>query len=119
MATIDISADTVRVSLSRFEKFFGLLGDLEVPRGAVTSAEAVPSGLAALRGLRAPGLGLPGVRAIGTWRARGEKSYVSVRRNEPALRLRLTGCRYDTVLIGTDAAADLAVRLAPVAPRHG
>ncbi|MBN1093385.1 hypothetical protein JKP75_12925 [Blastococcus sp. TML/M2B] len=119
MATIEISADTVRVALSRSEKFFGLLRDLEVPRSAVTAAEAVPSGLGAVRGLRAPGLGLPGVRAIGTWRARGEKSFVSVRRGQPALRLRLTGRRYDTVLIGTDAAAELAARLAPGVPRHG
>ncbi len=119
MATIEISTDSVRISLSPSEKFFGLLGNLEVPRAAITAAEVVPSGLAALRGLRSPGLGLPGVRAIGTWRARGEKSYVSVRRNEPALRLRLTGSRYDTVLVGTTAAADLAARLAPVAPQHG
>ena len=83
-----------------------------MPRSAITAAEAVPSGLAVLRGLRAPGLGLPGVRAIGTWRARGEKSYVSVRRDQPALRLRLTGQRYDTVLISTPDATDLAGRLA-------
>ncbi|MGY1753730.1 hypothetical protein [Blastococcus sp. SYSU D01042] len=111
MATIDTTPGTVRISLSRTEKFFGLLRDLEVPRSAITAAEAVPSGLGALRGLRAPGLGLPGVRAIGTWRARGEKSYVSVRRHQPALRLRLTGQRYDTVLISTPDAAELAGRL--------
>lgn len=112
MATIETTPGTVRIRLSRTEKFFGLLRDLELPRDAITAAEAVPSGLAALRGWRAPGLGLPGVRAIGTWRARGEKSYVSVRRGEPALRLRLTGQRYDTVLLGTPDAEALAARLA-------
>ena len=87
MATIETTTATLHVRLTRFEKFFGLLRDLEVPRSAITAVEAVPAGLRAVRGLRAPGLGLPGVRAIGTWRRRGEKSYVSVRRNQPAVRM--------------------------------
>ncbi len=113
MAAIETYSATLRISLSRAEKIFGLLRDLEVPRSAVITAEAVPSGLAELRGLRAPGLGLPGVRAIGTWRARSEKSYVSVRRGAPALRLRLAGQRYDTVLISTTDAVRLAAELSP------
>lgn len=112
MATIETTTATLRVHLTRVEKFFGLLRDLEVPRSAITSVEAVPAGLPAVRGLRAPGLGLPGVRAIGTWRRRGEKSYVSVRRNQPAVRIGLTGQRFDTVLIGTDDAHALAAELA-------
>ncbi|SDF08124.1 hypothetical protein SAMN05660662_1022 [Blastococcus aurantiacus] len=113
MATIETTQETVRIRLTRAEKFFGLLRDLEVPRAAITSVEAVPAGLAAVRGLRAPGLGLPGVRAVGTWRRRGEKTYVSVRRHQPAVRLRLTGQRFDTALIGTDDAARVAADLRP------
>lgn len=113
MATIRTTPESLSISLTRAEKFFGMLRDLEVPRSAIASAEAVPSGPAALRGLRAPGLGLPGIRSIGTWRRRGEKSYISVRRNQPALRVRLTGQRYDTVLVSTDDAAALAAELAP------
>ncbi|SOC50359.1 hypothetical protein SAMN05660748_3106 [Blastococcus aggregatus] len=113
MATIESTTATLHVRLTRAERFFGLLRDLEVPRSAITAVEAVPAGLRDVRGLRAPGLGLPGVRAIGTWRRRGEKSYVSVRRNQPAVRISLTGQRYDTVLIGTDDAVDVAARLSP------
>ncbi|RBY98000.1 hypothetical protein DQ237_03650 [Blastococcus sp. TF02-8] len=111
MATIETGPGALRVSLTGPEKVFGLLRDIEVPLSAVTSAEAVPSGLSALRGVRAPGLGVPGLRAIGTWRRRGEKTYVSVRRNQPALRLRLAGQRYDTLLVGADDAAEIAARL--------
>jgi hypothetical protein len=113
MAAIESTPTTLRVRLSRAEKVFGLLRDLEVPRSAVTTVEAVPSGLEAVRGLRAPGLGLPGLRAIGTWRRRGEKAYVSVRRGQPAVRLTLSGQRYDTVLVGADDAAGIATRLRP------
>ena len=68
-------------------------------------------GLAAARGLRAPGLGLPGRRKIGTWRRIGERSLVSVRRGQPALRIALEGQRYDTLVSGTDEPAALAAAL--------
>lgn len=98
MATIETTTRTLRITPTRAEKVLGLLRDLEVPLSAVRSAEVVPDGLAAVRGLRAPGLGVPGLRRIGTWRRRGERSFVSVRRG-PAVRLELTGQRVATVLI--------------------
>lgn len=98
MATIETTPRTLRISLTRAEHVLGLLRDLEVPLAAVRTAEVVPDGLAAARGLRAPGLGLPGLRKIGTWRRRGSTGFVSVRRG-PAVRLELTGQRFDTVLV--------------------
>ncbi|SNX97799.1 hypothetical protein SAMN06893097_108164 [Geodermatophilus sabuli] len=108
MATVTTSPQTFTLTLTRGEKLLGLLRDLDVPRSAVESVDVVPDGLTAVRGIRAPGLGLPGVRAIGTWRRRGEKSMVSVRRGQPAVRVRLTGQRFDTLLVGADDAATLA-----------
>jgi hypothetical protein len=113
MATLRTTAQTLTVTLTRAEKVLGLLRDLEVPLSSVRSVEVVPDGLAAVRGLRAPGLGLPGVRKIGTWRARREKSLVSVRRGQPAVRVRLAGQRFDSLLLGTDDAAALAAELVP------
>jgi hypothetical protein len=113
MATVTTTPQALRVTLTTAEKVLGLLRDLEVPRSSVTSVEAVADGLAATHGLRAPGLGLPGVRKIGTWRARGEKSLVSVRRGQPAVRVRLAGQRFDTLLVGADDAAAVAAELVP------
>jgi hypothetical protein len=117
MATVQLTTETLTVHLSRGEKIAGLLRDLSVPLAAVTGVEVVPDGLSAVRGLRAPGLGLPS-RRIGTWRRRGERSLVSVRRGQAALRLRLTGQRFDTVLVGLPdpaaTAAELTRRLRPV-----
>ena len=98
MATVHLTTETLTVRLTRGERIAGLLRDLTVPLDAVSLVEVVPDALAAVRGLRAPGLGLPS-RRIGTWRRRGERSLVSVRRGRPALRLRLTGQRFDTVLV--------------------
>lgn len=108
MATVPTTPQILRISLTRAEKALGLLRDLQVPRSAVTAVEVVPDGLAATRGVRAPGLGLPGRRKIGTWRGRGEKTLVTVQRGQPAVRVRLTGQRFDTLLVGTDDAAALA-----------
>ena len=68
----------------------------------------VQDGLAAPRGLRAPGYALPWSRKLGTWRKRGHKSLVDVRRDQPAVRVRLEGQRYDELLMGSDDAERLA-----------
>lgn len=112
MATLHTTSRTLTVSLSPAEKVLGLLRDVEVPLSAVRDAAVVPDGLAAARGVRAPGLGLPGRRKIGTWRRPGEKTLVSVRRGQPAVRVRLAGQRFDTLLVGTDDAATVAATVA-------
>jgi hypothetical protein len=67
--------------------------------------------VAATQGLRAPGLGLPGLRKIGTWRGAGRRTLVSVRRGQPAVRVTLEGRRWDELLVGTDDAAAVAASL--------
>ena len=113
MAMLQLTPTTLTVRLTRGEKIAGLLRDVEVPRSAVRDAEVVPDPLHGMRGLRAPGLALPGVRKIGTWRRPGERTLVSVRKGRPAVRIRLDGQRYDTLLVGTDDAASLAAALGP------
>ncbi len=105
MATIETTDVEVRVRFTRREKLAGLIRDIDVPRSAVTDVTVEPDGLAAVRGLRAPGLALPGRRKIGTWRQRGRRTAVSVSAGQPAVRIRLEGTRYHELLIGdTDAA---------------
>jgi hypothetical protein len=111
MTTITLTPSTLSVSFTRGEKVAGLLRDQQVPRTAVVSAEVVPDGLAALRGLRAPGLGLPGLRGIGTWRSRHGKTLASVRAGRPALRVALTGQPWTTMLLDVDAPDHAAAAL--------
>ncbi|MFF4807075.1 hypothetical protein ACFY03_02480 [Micromonospora chersina] len=108
MATIDLSTDTIRVRLTPAEKLWALRGDLTFPRGSVRAVTVEPDGLRATRGLRAPGLGVPGLRKVGTWFSRAGREFVSVHANQPAVRITLAGQRYDALLIGTDDAAALA-----------
>ena len=110
MATLQLRPPVLSLRLTRGEKIVGLLRDVEVPLAAVRDVEAVPDGVAATRGLRAPGLGLPW-RRIGTWRSRAGKALVSVRRGQPAVRIRLDGQRWEQLLIGTDDAPSVAEAL--------
>jgi hypothetical protein len=111
VSTIELSESALTVRLSRIDKLLGLLRDQVVPLSAVTAVEVVDDGLSAPRGLRAPGLGVPGLRKIGTWRRPGRAALVDVRRGEPALRVHLTDHRYHELLLGTPAAASLAERM--------
>jgi hypothetical protein len=113
MATVQLRPPVLSVRLTRAEKIAGILRDVDVPLAAVRGIEVVPDGIAATRGLRAPGLGLPR-RKIGTWRSRKGKALVSVRRGQPAVRIRLEGQRWDELLVGTDDASGLATALAAV-----
>jgi len=111
MTTMTVTPQTLRIQFTRLEKIAGLVRDLEVPLSAVRSVSVEADGLAAARGVRAPGLGLPGVRKVGTWRGRGRRALVSVRRDQPALRLSLEGSRFTEVLLGSDRAQEYADQL--------
>ena len=111
MASLHVDPPLLSVRLTRAEKIAGLLRDVDVTLSAVRGVEVVEDALAAPSGLRAPGLGLPGMRKIGTWRGIGRKTLVSVRRGQPAVRVRLEGQRWDELLIGADDAPALAASL--------
>ncbi|MBB2903621.1 hypothetical protein FHR75_004464 [Kineococcus radiotolerans] len=113
MTKVTVSAGSLHVCFTLRQKLAGLVRDLQVPLSSIRSAEVVPDGLNAVRGVRAPGLDLPGLRRIGTWRRRGTRTLVAVRRGCPALRLRLHGQRYDELLLGVNDATTLLAEVAP------
>lgn len=111
MTYVVVVDGNLRVSLSRFDRFFGLLGDLEVSVEDVTSLAVVEDGLRAVPGWRAPGLAWPGRVKVGTWRAGGERWYVVARRDLPTLVLTFRHERWAGAVLSTPDAAELAVQL--------
>lgn len=111
MARITVTDDSVQLRFSMVEKILGLVRDQDFPRSAVASTRVEQQGLHAAKGMRAPGLGLPGIRLVGTWRGKG-RSLISVRRDEPAVVVELTGQRYERLVIGAEDAAEVAASLA-------
>lgn len=96
MAQIDASDDVVTIKLTQLEKGEALHGDVVVPRSAVLGARAVPNGMTAVHGLRAPGAGLPGVLAVGTFHARHVKMFAVVHGTGPAVVIELSGLDFGT-----------------------
>ena len=62
--SIRVTDDKLEVRFTRTERAVGILRDVVVPLSAVRDVEVVPSGLAATRGLRAPGYAWPGRRKL-------------------------------------------------------
>lgn len=116
MSRITVDHDHVDVHLTPREKWSALRArNLRVPRSAITSVEVIEDPVRAVRGLRAPGLSLPGRVKIGTWRKPGHKEFVIARRGRAGVRLHLTGQAFDALLLDADDPAALAGQLAPAA----
>jgi uncharacterized protein len=111
MSTVSLIPGELLVELSPTEKVAGLRGDVRIPLAAIADVEVVPDALAAARGLRAPGLALPGRRKVGTWRTRAGAEFVVARRGEAGVRLTLTGHDLAAVLLGDEDAHGLAARI--------
>ena len=108
MSEVLIENGTVTIHLTTGEKAAGLHGDLEFPLSAVTAVEVVPDALAAVHGLRAPGMSLPGVRKVGTWRTKEGSEFVVASAGQPGVRLHLQGEKLSSVLVGDADAPALA-----------
>ena len=111
MATLQIEDGVLHIRFTRGEKVLGVLRDVDLPLSQVSAVDVVADGLSAATGLRAPGYAWPWRRKLGTWRRRGHKTMVDVRRYQPAVRLRLRGHRYYEMLLGRDDAESVAAAL--------
>jgi hypothetical protein len=111
MATITTAGSTLAVSLARREKVAAAHRDIRVPLAAVREVRVEPDALAAVSGLRAPGLAIPGRAKIGVWRRRGRRQFVVARRGVPAVHVRLDGASYDELIVSTGHAREIAAQI--------
>jgi hypothetical protein len=89
MARLTVEGPQLVVGLSWLEKLGALSGNVRVPLRAVRFASAEPDPWAALREIRAPGTGIPGVIALGTRRFSGGRDFAAVLGHRPAVRVDL------------------------------
>lgn len=107
MPQLTVTAKDLVLTLSAAEKIAGLHGDLRVPLDDVEAVDVVADTFTAVRGLRAPGLELPGHTRIGTWRRPGGRAFVVARRGRPGLRITLRGHRLTELVLAVPAAGEL------------
>ena len=89
MATFVITGDMLRLHLSAWERAAAFHGDITVPLDAVKEVQVEEDPWGSLRGIRAPGTGIPGVIAYGTRRYRGGRDFAAVLARRPAVRVDL------------------------------
>jgi hypothetical protein len=82
MAEIRFEGGQVSIHLSFAEKIGALHGDLHFPVSAVRAVRVVDKPFCEIEGIRSPGTGVPGLIALGTYRAHGRRDFVAVYRGE-------------------------------------
>src|ERR1700686_1536636 len=99
MAQLAVHDGVVTLALTRLEHLEGFSRDLMAPLASVTAVRAVASPWPELRGLRAPGTGLPGVVAVGTRRGSFGKDFAVVHGQERAVVVDLAGADFGRLVV--------------------
>ena len=95
--------------LTGVEKAEGFHRDIRVPLSAVSAVRVVDSAWQGeLRGMRAPGTGLPDVIAVGTRRGGFGKDFAAVHGTGPAVVVELEGAEFGRLVLTADDAEAMA-----------
>lgn len=86
MAHIERFGSYVVLALTKREKFFALHSSPQAKFSEIISVRKARKAWSwtVMRGMRAPGVGIPYLIALGTWRYRGGKSFIAVYGKRPA-----------------------------------
>jgi hypothetical protein len=108
MAKVTINNDRIKVSIGAFEALQALQGSFAVPLACVMGATEDPNFIrTGSLGFRAPGTGLPGVIARGTFWKSGERTLSIWGRNQEVVVIQLVNHKWDRLVIGCDDAKSL------------
>lgn len=100
MAQVLVAERTLKIKMSPIEKLAALHGDITVPLDSIISATVEVHPWTALRGLRAPGTGFPGVIAYGIRRYSNGKDFSAILTSKPIVRIDLEeGSPYGRLLV--------------------
>ncbi len=109
MARLDVEGEHIVLRLSALEKLGAMHRNVTVPLTAVRDVRATDTPWSELRGLRAPGTGIPGVIALCTLRGRGFRDFAAIYRRGPAVVIDAEGAKFDRLIVScVDAASEVA-----------
>lgn len=102
MAALTVDDGQLTVTLSGWEKVGAVRrSNVSVPMSSVVSVTRLENARHGIRGMRAPGTGLPGDIALGSWRTLHTVDFVAVTRNEPGYLIELQDERFDRVVVSS------------------
>ena len=103
MADLSWDGSELVLRLNRAEKVEAIHGDLRFPASAVKDVQVLDDALGAVDGYRSPGLGFPGVVAVGTYRHGGTKTFAVVHHSTPrGVRVRLENAEFVELIVGCE-----------------
>lgn len=111
VATLTVEGSDLIVKMSDVEKFEAVHKDVHVPLAAVRAVRVVDDAWPELRGIRAPGTGIPGVIAVGTRRGSFGKDFAVVHGRAMAVVVDLDGASYSRLIVTTPDAETVAASI--------
>ena len=106
MADLVVDGEELVVRLSLLERFGAFRGDVRVPIRAVCDLRAIDDLWPELRGIRAPGTGMPGVIALGTRRGNGILDFAAVYGHRPGVVVDLEDAPFQRLVVSCRDSAD-------------
>jgi hypothetical protein len=111
VATFQVDGQDLCLRLSWVEKLEAAHGNVRVPLASITAVRAVDNAWPELRGIRAPGTGLPGVIAVCTRRGPFGKDFAAVHGKGAAVVVELEGAPFARIIATTPDANDMAAMI--------
>ncbi|MEY3662892.1 MAG: hypothetical protein RI919_408 [Actinomycetota bacterium] len=112
MAKVTIKNECLHVSIGAFEAVQALQGTFSVPLTCVVGATEDPNFIrSGSLGIRAPGTGLPGVIARGTFWKSGERTLSLWGRNQEIAVIQLINHKWGRLVVGCDDAKSLVASI--------
>jgi hypothetical protein len=111
VASLILDGADLVVQMSDLEKVEAVHVDIHVPLTAIHEVRAVGDAWPELRGIRAPGTGIPGVIAVGTRRGSFGKDFAAVHGRGPAVVVDLEGAAYARIVVTTSDAESVAAEI--------
>jgi hypothetical protein len=99
------------IKMSELEKFEAVHPDVHVLLSTVRAVRVVEDAWPELRGIRAPGTGIPGVIAVGTRRGSFGKDFAVVHGRERAIVVELDGAAYSRIILTAQDADSIAAEI--------
>lgn len=116
MARVQIVDDRLRVQLHGLSRVWAMRSGLDVPLTSVRGATFDPDVVREPKGVRSPGLHVPGVAAVGTFHRDGEKTLWETYRGSRTVVIQLAGGSWDRIVVEVPdprATVDLVNRSLP------
>lgn len=111
MAKFIIGDDSLEVRLNSWELLGAFIaGPIEVPLSSITAVRVSEQPWSELRGIRAPGTGVPGLISLCTRIGHGIHDFSAVYRHTPVVVVETTGAKWDRLVISrADPQRDVAL----------